>query len=99
MAFSRDDIAKTRCNLNAYNNQLGYMLNVPGNGVHPDFFVDPLLWESLESPKHTCLEAKAAMSGLRFLVSSALFLYDLASSIALSSVYELMVVFFNWYCL
>lgn len=41
MAFSRDDIAKTRCDLNACNNQLGYMLNVPGNGVHPDYFVDP----------------------------------------------------------
>ena len=41
MAFSRDDNAKIRCNLNSYNNQLGYMLNVPGNGVHPDYFVDP----------------------------------------------------------
>jgi len=40
MAFSRDDNAKIRCNLNSYNNQLGYMLNVPGNGVHPDYFAD-----------------------------------------------------------
>ena len=41
MAFSRDDNAKINCNLNDYNNSLGYMLNVPGNGSHPDFFNDP----------------------------------------------------------
>ena len=41
MAFTRDDPADTRCRLKAYNNSLGYMLNVPGNGVTPDFFVDP----------------------------------------------------------
>ena len=41
MAFTRDDNAKTRCILDAYNNSLGYMLNVPGNGLYPDFLVDP----------------------------------------------------------
>ena len=41
MAFSRDDHADIRCRLNAYNNSLGYMLNVPGNGVYPDYIVDP----------------------------------------------------------
>jgi hypothetical protein len=43
MAFSRDDNAKIQCDLNAYNNQLGYILNVPGNGLHPDFIVDPYI--------------------------------------------------------
>ena len=41
MAFTRDDNAKTRCKLNMYNNSLEYMLNVPGNGLTPDFFADP----------------------------------------------------------
>ena len=41
MAFSKDDNAAIRCRLNAYNNSLGYMLNVPGNGVYPDYVVDP----------------------------------------------------------
>tara|TARA_B100001059_G_C17728393_1_gene524782 strand:- start:664 stop:1134 length:471 start_codon:yes stop_codon:yes gene_type:complete len=41
MAFSRDDPAEIRCKLNSHNNSLGYMLNVPGNGTHPDFFLDP----------------------------------------------------------
>ena len=41
MAFSRDDNAKTLCKLNEQNKGLGYMLNVPGNGLHPDYFNDP----------------------------------------------------------
>ena len=41
MAITRDDNAAIRCRLNEYNNSLGYMLNVPGNGTHPDYFVDP----------------------------------------------------------
>jgi hypothetical protein len=41
MAFTRDDHAEIRCRLNAHNNSLGYMLNVPGNGIYPDYIVDP----------------------------------------------------------
>ena len=41
MAFSRDDNAKTLCKLNEQNKSLGYMLNVPGNGLYPDYFNDP----------------------------------------------------------
>ena len=41
MALTRDDNAAIRCRLNEYNNSLGYMLNVPGNGTHPDYFTDP----------------------------------------------------------
>ena len=41
MAFSRDDNAKTLCKLNEQNKGLGYMLNVPGNGLYPDYFNDP----------------------------------------------------------
>ena len=41
MAFSRDDNAKTLCKLNEQNRSLGYMLNVPGNGLRPDYFNDP----------------------------------------------------------
>ena len=41
MAFSRDDNAKTLCKLNEQNKSLGYMSNVPGNGLYPDYFNDP----------------------------------------------------------
>ncbi len=41
MASTRDDRAEISCRLNQYNNSMGYMLNVPGNGTHPDYIVDP----------------------------------------------------------
>ena len=41
MATSRDDPAAIDCRLNQYNNSLGYMLNVPGNGAYPSYIVDP----------------------------------------------------------
>ena len=41
MATSRDDLAAIECRLNQYNNSLGYMLNVPGNGAYPSYIVDP----------------------------------------------------------
>ena len=41
MATSRDDPAAIECRLNQYNNSLGYMLNVPGNGAYPNYIVDP----------------------------------------------------------
>jgi len=41
MAFSRDDEANIKCKLLSSSNTLNYMLNVPGNGLTPDFFIDP----------------------------------------------------------
>lgn len=41
MAFSRDDEANIKCKLLSSSNSLNYMLNVPGNGLTPDFFIDP----------------------------------------------------------
>lgn len=41
MATSRDDPAAIECRLNQYNNSLGYMLNVPGNGAYPSYIADP----------------------------------------------------------
>ena len=41
MATTRDDVAEINCRLNEYNNSLGYMLNVPGNGTHPEYIMDP----------------------------------------------------------
>tara|TARA_B100001093_G_C26799353_1_gene1002626 strand:- start:149 stop:619 length:471 start_codon:yes stop_codon:yes gene_type:complete len=43
MAFGRDDNAEMRCRLKENNNSLAYMLNVPGNGTKPDYFVDPFI--------------------------------------------------------
>lgn len=41
MAFTRDDVNKTKLNVERANNSLGYMLNVPGTGTHPEFIADP----------------------------------------------------------
>ena len=41
MAFSRDDEANIKCKLLSSSNTLNYMLNVPGNGSNPNFFIDP----------------------------------------------------------
>lgn len=41
MAFSRDDEANIKCKLLSSSNSLNYMLNVPGNGSNPNFFIDP----------------------------------------------------------
>jgi hypothetical protein len=41
MAFSRDDEANIQCKLLSSSNTLNYMLNVPGNGSNPNFFIDP----------------------------------------------------------
>lgn len=41
MAFTRDDNNKTKLNVERANESLSYMLNVPGNGTHPEFIADP----------------------------------------------------------
>lgn len=41
MAFTRDDNNKTKLNVERANDSLSYMLNVPGNGTHPEFIADP----------------------------------------------------------
>jgi hypothetical protein len=41
MALSRDDEANIKCKLLSSSNTLNYMLNVPGNGLNPDYFIDP----------------------------------------------------------
>ena len=41
MAFTRDDNNKTKLNVERANDSLSYMLNVTGNGTHPEFIADP----------------------------------------------------------